>query len=73
MGILGITTERAKMAIVIASTMQSMCHKCPYAVESRHFGKRFKEPDTQSEYCRGCLDVNYQKTFGGKLSHDDNA
>lgn len=73
MGILGkMTPERAKMAIVIASTMQSMCHDCPNCRETRIFGKKFKEPNIEDVGCLACLDSQRKKIFGVE-QHDDNA
>ena len=60
-----LTPERAQMTIVIASCMQSMCHKCPQAKVEKYFCKSFSVPDTEKDECKACLEVQRKKLFGG--------
>ena len=64
MGMVGrLTPERAKMAIVISSTMQSMCHRCPNCKREKFLLKNFYVPDTDKIECQACLEAQRKKIF----------
>lgn len=67
MGILDkCAPETAQMAVVIASTMATMCHKCEQSEKTKIlFGKILYQPNVDSDTCKACLEVQRKKTFGG--------
>lgn len=71
MGITDKLPKKERLALVIASMITTMCHKCDGCKKERHLFCTLSVPNDETERCRDCIDVQYKLKYGEETNGID--